>query len=164
MGPMSSAPTPAEIARDARWLAQALDPTAGMVRLIAMDREAYRGASFLDDRLLQTPVDAQIVPWPQVEEAMAGELRHDARWIFHIGHVGSTLLSRLLGEIDGVLGVREPRLLRDLALSPAEVRTRYLAPVTKLMSRTFAADEIACVKATSFASEIAVQLVPSGER
>ena len=32
------------------------------------------------------------------------------------------------------------------------------------MSRTFAADEIACVKATSFASEIAPQLVPPGER
>src|SRR5437764_4442575 len=164
MGPMSSAPTPDEIAQDARWLAQALDPTAGMVRLIALDREADRAASFLDDRLLQTTVDAQIVAWPQVEEAMADELRSDARWIFHIGHVGSTLLSRLLGELQGVLAIREPRLLRDLALSPPEVRERYLRPVPKLLSRTFAADEIACVKATSFASEIAPQLVPPGER
>ena len=97
---MSSAPSPPEIARDARWLAQALDPAAGMVRLVAMGREAYRAASFLDDRLLQQPVDAQIVPWPNVEDAMSGALRHDARWIFHIGHVGSTLISRLLGEID----------------------------------------------------------------
>ena len=95
---------------------------------------------------------------------MSGELRSDARWIFHIGHVGSTLVSRLLGELDGVLAIREPRLLRDLALSPPEVRQRYIAPVPKLMSRTFAADEIACVKATSFASEIAPQLVPPGER
>ena len=47
---MSSAPTPQEIARDARWLAQALDPSAGQVRLIAMDRDSYRAASFLDDR------------------------------------------------------------------------------------------------------------------
>jgi hypothetical protein len=164
MGGMSSAPTPEEITRDARWLAQALDPTAGMVRLVAMDREAYRAASFLDDRLLQTPVDAQIAPWPQIEEAMEGELRHDARWIFHIGHVGSTLVSRLLGELDGVLAVQEPRLLRDLALSPPEVRQRYIAPVAKLMSRTFAESEIACVKATSFASEIAPELVPPGER
>jgi hypothetical protein len=164
MGGMSSAPTPEEIAQDAKWLAQALDPTAGMVRLIAMDREAYRAASFLDDRLLQAPVDAQIVPWPQIEEAMSGELRSDARWIFHIGHVGSTLVSRLLGELDGVLAVREPRLLRDLALSPPEVRQRYIAPVAKLMSRTFAESEIACVKATSFASEIAPELVPPGER
>jgi hypothetical protein len=164
MGGMSSAPTPEEIARDARWLAQALDPSAGMVRLIAMDREAYRMASFLDDRLLQAPVDAQIVPWPQIEQAMEGELRHDARWIFHIGHVGSTLVSRLLGELDGVLAIREPRLLRDLALSPPEVRQCYIAPVAKLMSRTFAELEIACVKATSLASEVAPELVPPGER
>jgi hypothetical protein len=159
---MSSAPTPDEIARDARWLTQALDPAQGMVRLVAMDQDSYRQASFLDDRMLQRPVDAQIVPWPDVEAAMAGDLRQDARWIFHIGHVGSTLISRLLGELDQVLSVREPRLLRDLALSPAEIRCAYLTPVPKLMSRTFAKEQLACVKATSFASEIAAELVPSG--
>jgi hypothetical protein len=161
---MSSAPTAEEIARDARWLTQALDPSAGVARLIAMDRESYRQASFLDDRLLQQTVDAQIVPWPDVEAAMESELRQDARWIFHIGHVGSTLVSRLLGELDGVLALREPRLLRDLALSPVEVRAGYLGPVPKLMSRTFGENEVACVKATSFASEIAAELVPAGER
>jgi hypothetical protein len=154
---------PKEIARDATWLAQALDPAAGMVRLIAMSRESYRAASFLDDRMLQQPVDAQIVPWPPVEEAMSGKLRTDTRWIFHIGHVGSTLLSRLLGELPKVLAIREPRMLRDLALSPAAVRRGYLDPVAKLMSRTFADDEAACVKATSWVSEIAPELVPAGE-
>lgn len=161
---MSSAPTADELAQDARWLAQALDPAAGVVRMIAMDRDSYRAASFLDDRLLQQPLDAQLLPWPEVETAMAGELRSDARWIFHIGHVGSTLLSRLLGELAGVLTLREPRLLRDLALSPPEVRAAYIAPVPKLMSRTFDGDEMALVKATSFASEIAAELVPAGER
>ena len=161
---MSSAPTADEIARDATWLAQALDPSAGMVRLVAMSRDSYRSASFLDDRLIQQPVDAQIVPWPEVEAAMAADLRSDARWIFHIGHVGSTLVSRLLGEIEGVLALREPRLLRDVALSPPEVRECYVGPVAELMSRTFAAEEIACVKATSFASEVAPALVPPGER
>src|SRR5947208_15567484 len=106
MGPMSSDPSPQEIARDACWLAQALDPAAGMVRLVAMNREAYRAASFLDDRLLQPPVDAEIIPWTEVEGAMSGALRHDARWIFHIGHVGSTLVSRLLSELYGCLAIR----------------------------------------------------------
>ena len=161
---MSSAPTADEIARDATWLAQALDPTEGAARLVAMDRDSYRAASFLDDRFLQSPVDAQIVPWTLIEEAVSGEVRSDARWIFHIGHVGSTLVSRLLGELEGVLAVREPRLIRDLALTPAEVRGRYIAPVPKLMSRTFAEEEVACVKATSFASEIAPELVPPGGR
>jgi hypothetical protein len=161
---MSSAPTADEIARDARWLAQALDPARGVIRLVAMDHEAYRDASFLDDRMLQQPVDPQVLPWPSVEAAMEGELRQDARWIFHIGHVGSTLVSRLLGELPNVLAVREPRLLRDLALSPPEIRERYIPPVPKLMSRTFAEDEFACVKTTSFVSEIAAELVPAGER
>ena len=161
---MSSAPTAEAIARDATWLVQALDPSAGMVRLVAMDRDSYRAASFLDDRLLQQPLDAQIVPWPDVEAAVSGEMRSNARWIFHIGHVGSTLVSRLLGEIPGVLAIREPRILRDLTLSPPEVRDRHVAAIPKLMSRTFAAEEIACVKATSFASEIAPLLVSPGER
>ena len=161
---MSSAPTPQEITRDARWLAQALDPSAGEVRLIAMDRESYRAASFLDDRVMQQPVDAQVVAWPAVEEAVSDDLRNDARWIFHIGHVGSTLVSRLLGELPGVLAIREPRLLRDVAMCPPAVRARYLAAVPKLMSRTFGEDETACVKATSWVSEIAPDLVPAGER
>ncbi|HEX6785408.1 MAG TPA: hypothetical protein VF098_12255 [Sphingomicrobium sp.] len=161
---MSSAPLPEEIARDATWLAQALDPVGGRVCLVAMSRESYRAASFLDDRLMQQAVDAQIIAWPDIEAAMVADLRTDARWIFHIGHVGSTLISRLLGEIEGVLGVREPRALRDLALVPPEVRGRYIGIIPKLMSRTFAENEFACVKTTSFVTEIAPALVPTGER
>ncbi|HEY4070140.1 MAG TPA: hypothetical protein VGM04_01115, partial [Sphingomicrobium sp.] len=146
---MSSAPTADGIARDATWLVQALDPTEGAVRLIAMNRESYRAASFLDDRMLEAPADAEIVPWTVIEEAVTDDMRSDARWIFHIGHVGSTLVSRLLGELDGVLAIREPRLLRDLALTPAEIRHRYVVPVPRLMSRSFAEHEVACVKATS---------------
>jgi hypothetical protein len=161
---MSSSPSTGEIAQDATWLAQALDPAGGRVRLVAMDRESYRAASFLDDRLMHQTIDAQVVPWPDVERAVAEDLRVDARWIFHIGHVGSTLISRLLGEIDGVLAVREPRFLRDLALVPTEVGQQYIGSIAKLMSRTFGKDEVACIKATSFVSEIAPALVPAGER
>src|SRR3954471_18905473 len=161
---MSSAPTAEEIARDATWLAHALNPSTGMIRLVAMNRDSYRAASFLDGRLVSQPADAQIVPWPEVQAAIAGDLRSDARWIFHIGHVGSMLISRLLGELGGVLALREPQILRDLALSPPPVRQAYLAPVSKLMSRTFADEEVACVKATSYVSEIAGALVPRGER
>lgn len=155
---------PDEIARDARWLAQALDPAAGEARLVAMDRESYRAASFLDDRIMQQPVDAHIVPWPTIEAAATEIARCDARWIFHIGHVGSTLVSRLLGEIPGVLAIREPRLLRDVALTPTAIRDRYVTPLPKLMSRTFGEQELACVKATSWVSEIAPEIVPAGER
>ena len=76
---MSSAPLSEEIARDATWLAQALDPVGGRVCLVAMSRESYRAASFLDDRLMQQAVDAQIIAWPDIEAAMVADLRTDAR-------------------------------------------------------------------------------------
>jgi hypothetical protein len=160
---MSSAPPPEEIARDARWLVQALDPQAALVRLIEMDRESYRAASFLDDRMLQQSVNASIVPWSAVESALPANARRDARWIFHIGHVGSTLIARLLGEISDVLSVREPRFLRDMTIVPPEDRPGMSIASQSLFSRTFGPAEVALVKATSFVSEIAPELVPPGQ-
>ena len=158
---MSSAPTPAEIAADARWLAQAMDPASGNTRFVALTADAYRQESFLDDRLFQSPRSFHPLPW-DVAVAGLGEARADARWIFHIGHVGSTLLSRLLGELPGVLSVREPRILRDLAGAGPSAEFFFPA-VRQLLSRTFAKNETALVKATSFASEIAAELIgPNG--
>lgn len=161
---MSSAPNAAEIARDARWLVQALDPASGMVRVVRMDAQAYRDASFLDDRMLGKQHFAGIVPWDSVTAALPDDARTDARWIFHIGHVGSTLVARLLGELDGVLAVREPRILRDVAILSPGRRREFVLALRKLLSRTFADQETALVKATSFISEIAPELVPPGER
>ena len=107
---MPGAPTAQEIVRDAGWLLQALDPTGELVRLVEMNREAYRLASFLDDRMFQAPRNSQIGRWFEIVEAIPADARRDARWIFHIGHVGSTLVARLLGELEGVLSIREPRI------------------------------------------------------
>ena len=161
---MSSGPSAEEIARDARWLVQAVDPNAGMARMVEMDRDAYRAASFLDDRMMTEARTAHLVQWGVVAEAADRGRRTDARWIFHIGHVGSTLISRMLGELPRVLCVREPRSLRDASFFAPQVRKPYVDALPKLMSRTFAPDETACVKATSFVSELAAELVSAGER
>jgi hypothetical protein len=161
---MSSAPDAREIVRDATWLAQALDADSGLVRLVRMDPDAYRNASFLDDRMFAERMESHVVPWAGVTGALPDEAKADARWIFHIGHVGSTLIARLLGEIDGVLSIREPRILRDLALLPQSRRAEFLPGVRKLLSRSFAPHETALVKASSFVSEIAPGLVPASER
>ena len=161
---MSSAPGPQEIARDATWLPQALDSEQGLVRLVRIDAAGYAQASFLDDRMFTQQRESQVVPWAGVADAVSSDMRTDARWIFHIGHVGSTLVARLLGEIDGVLSIREPRILRDVAMLPESRRADVVPPLRKLLARTFAPDETALVKATSFVSEIAPELVPSGER
>jgi hypothetical protein len=159
-----ASPTPHEIWRDAHWLAQAFDPSSGLVRLVEMNRADYRAASFLDDRLMQTPVSIHLLPLSELASAMPPGARRDARWIFHIGHVGSTLVARLLGELDRVLAVREPRLLRDLTGLPTAERTRLLQAVQALYSRVFEPNQIALVKATSFVSEMAADLVPASGR
>lgn len=155
---MSSAPTADVIWKDARWLAQAVDPRAGLVRLVEMTADSYRDASFLDDRMMQRPQTTHLLPWDDVADTMPAEARSDARWIFHIGHVGSTLIARLLGELNDVLSIREPRSLRDLAFFPHEVRSRFTPTVRTLHSRTFAPEQKALLKATSFVSEIAGEL------
>ena len=161
---MSSAPTPDEIWKDARWLAQAVDPRTGLIRLVEMTPQIYRDASFLDDRMFEQQRVSHLLPWAEATGGMPAGARRDARWIFHIGHVGSTLIARLLGELDSVLSVREPRALRDLTFFPPEVRSRFVPTLQALFSRTFAADQVALVKATSFVSEIAGELFPEGER
>ena len=124
--------------------------------------EDYRDASFLDDRMFAQQRASHLLKWPDVVEARPRGARADTRWIFHIGHVGSTLVARILGELESVLSVREPRALRDLTFFPADVRGDFVAPVRALMSRTFAVDQAAVVKATSFVSEIAGELSAGG--
>ena len=161
---MSSAPTPDEIWKDAHWLAQAVDPRAGLVRLVEMTADAYRSASFLDDRMFEQPRSSHLLQWNEVAGSVPADARRDARWIFHIGHVGSTLVARLLGELDSVLSIREPRALRDLTFFPPDVRARFVPTLQALFSRTFVPEQCALLKATSFVGEIAGELVPRDGR
>ncbi|QNM83107.1 hypothetical protein H8M03_01725 [Sphingomonas sabuli] len=153
---MSSTPSAEEIARDATWLVQALDADKAVVRLVRMDAARYRDASFLDDRMFAERFDSAVVPWSDLPSDIATPAT--ARWIFHIGHVGSTLVARLLGELDGVLSIREPRVLRDVAMLPPERREPFVPALRGLFARTFANGGMAVVKATSFVSEIAPEL------
>lgn len=162
---MSSAPTPDEIWKDARWLAQAVDPRAGLIRLVEMTPDDYRAASFLDDRMFQQKQrTTHLLPWGNFANAVPANARRDARWIFHISHVGSTLIARLLGELDGIVSVREPRALRDLTFFPADVRARFIPTLQALFSRTFDPEGAALIKATSFVSEIAGELIAPTQR
>ena len=154
---------PAEIFPDASWLAQAHDAGSDLVRFVAMGPEDYRAASFLDDRMFDRWRDVRVLPLPTVIDAAASSSRQDAAWIFHIGHVGSTLIARMLGEGGSILSIREPRILRDVALLEAGRQEAMAQAVRKLCSRSFAASQHSLVKATSFVSEIAPLLVaPEG--
>ena len=61
-----------------------------------------------------------------------------------------------------MLSVREPRALRDLTFFPQDVRARFIPTLQALFSRTFEPNGAALVKATSFVSEIAGELIAGG--
>ncbi len=155
--------------------AHSLDLAGDRLLLLELGEAQIAQASFLDARLL---AEGARGGWAAMEEVVAladPAARDDADWIFHIGHVGSTLLSRLLGRLPGVLALREPQLLRDLAdvharagapdapWDPAGAQART-AVLRRLLSRTFRPDQRAVIKATSFVSEIAPALVAPGAR
>lgn len=161
---MTAQPLPDQFAADARWLVQALDPRARLARLVSMDADAYREASFLDDRMMAGNPAATLVSLDELVTAGANIKSDRAGWIFHIGHVGSTLLSRLLGELDGVLAIREPRALRDLTMTDGAEMAGVASALRRLMGRTFVESDLAIVKATSFVSEIAPHLIGADAR
>lgn len=139
---------------------QSLDPRTGAVSLIRLGEAEYRKASFLDDRILTPNTLTRTIAWPQLESAVAASgLAESCDFLFHIGHVGSTLLSRLLGAHPQIFSLREPAILRILAQMYPKEFEPYLPTLLKLWSRTFAADQRALVKATSFASEVASNLL-----
>jgi hypothetical protein len=139
--------------------------------MLWMEEADYRQASFLDQRIVGPGSRLRTIAWHEAEAAIDAQARRDAQFIFHIGNVGSTLVSRLLGELDGVFALREPLLLRTFfeALGPlaapawtGQKSERRLAILRALLSRTFRSEQRAIVKATSFTSEIAPRLVPAG--
>jgi hypothetical protein len=159
----------AGLARSPDRLPHSWDPVHDAVLLAPMSEAAYAEASFLDGRILRPGTPGDWVAFPRlIEAAVALEERLD--WIFHVGHVGSTLLARLLGAHPQLLALREPAALRTAAqlradldgwespLSPEAFEAR-LGALLRLWSRGWRPDQTAIVKATSFVSEIAAELL-----
>ena len=127
----------------------------GLVRLSPVD---YEKASFLDGRL-QASLAAEL-PFSELAQA-AAESPLACDWIFHTGHVGSTLLSRLLGGHPRVFSLREPQVLRTLAAAEAvaDDLDRRLGVFQRLFSRTWGPPKRALVKATSLVTGLAPRLL-----
>jgi hypothetical protein len=154
---------------------QKIDLHSWMVLVVRFDAGTYRSASFLDDRILGPATQGA---WLSVGRAVeASRLVTNARpvhFIFHTGHVGSTLVSRLLDETGEVLSLREPLPLRTLAdvhdvlgrsdslLSDAQYELT-LAMFMRLWSRGYDVTHSVIVKATSSAGRLAVPILAASE-
>ncbi len=95
---------------------QKLDLVRERILLVGFDEAGYRAASFLDDRILGPATTGAWLSTGLVA-AQAERVREPRplHYILHTGHVGSTLLSRLLDTTGDVLSLREPLPLRTLA-------------------------------------------------
>jgi len=148
-----------------------LDARTDSVSLIRLTEADYAKASFLDGRILGPGVMSRAAAFPEIARAVEeGGLAERADFIFHIGHVGSTLLGRLLGRHPALLSLREPDILRTLARIRAEPEAlprpwsaddfeTHLATFLKLWSRSFRPKQRVLIKATSFASELAAEIL-----
>ena len=148
-----------------------LDLAGGRILVLRLDERTYHAASFLDDRILTPSTQGAWLPGPVVTEA-SRRVRdpRPVHFIFHTGHVGSTLLSRLLDETGLVLPLREPLLLRSIADTAesvgrpdsllGEAQFGALLDMTlRLWSRGYAGTRAVVVKATSSAGSLAPGLL-----
>jgi hypothetical protein len=133
---------------------------ADTLRFVCLDEAAYREASFLDQRLLHLS-PAQTLVSMGLAQSAAAQLRPRLHYVFHIGHVGSTLLSRLIGARASFFSLREPALLRALAAGGAAVLP--LPDLLALLARTWRPSQRAVVKVSSFVSELAEPLLAGSE-
>lgn len=170
---MADDPFHRRFAHDASLLPHMADLANDRVLIALLGETDYRTASFLDQRLLTDRIGREWMAWDALPDLDMAAPRPD--YIFHIGHVGSTLVSRLLAEAGDVLPLREPMLLRTLAQvaeridrpesvwSPELYRTR-LAQVSGWLSRSFGPGQRAMVKASSVITAIADDLTGADGR
>jgi len=153
----------AELAASPDLYPMALDAGRDALFFIRMRAEDYRSASFLDERVLTPATRGQWVRVADVARTMSSpRATRPLHFIFHSGHVGSTLLSRLLDETNRVLGLREPLPLRTLAEAHdanAPSLDGRIEILLRLWERGFPATEAVVVKATSTAERLGARLL-----
>jgi hypothetical protein len=156
--------TDTDLASSPALYPHSFDARGDRVMLVRLSAADYRLSSFLDRRMLAPGMDAAWFGYAPVASSAERVRPKSLHMIFHTGHVGSTLLSRLLDEVPGVLGLREPHPLQTLADMADETPAdeRYLARLKtflRLWSRGFAATDAVILKATSVAGRIAPDIL-----
>ncbi len=105
----------ATLAESPDWFCHQLDLEADRALLLRLEPAAIRAAAFLDERVLAGRSDGFRIPLATLRERAQACVGRAPHAIFHIGHCGSTLLARVLGELPGLRVLREPLPLRTLA-------------------------------------------------
>ncbi|MEM9303982.1 MAG: hypothetical protein AAGE01_17840 [Pseudomonadota bacterium] len=149
---------------NARWFPQQIDLVYGRLLLLELGEANYRQSMFLDQRLAAREPAQQVVPlWELAATTPVGT--NPRALICHVGHCGSTLVSRILQEATPALCLREPLPLQALAQVERE-RGDALAAVAdaryeeferflfSALGRSFGAEQPTIIKATSNCSNL----------
>jgi len=140
---------------------QKFDPLRDAALIVMLSEREYRAASFLDDRIISAAKPGTWVSCSALETRSANiQPGRPLHFLFHAGHAGSTLISRLLDETGLILGLREPLPLRTLAQlhdlcsqpSPPLSAARFAARLElflALWSRGYPWTDAVLLKATS---------------
>lgn len=133
------------------WHLYDFDEQQQQAILLELGESDYRAASFLDQRVEALAKQRQELPLAELQNTL-GVAARPVRCIFHLGHCGSTLLSRALAANPNVLPLREPLTLRRLAAEPA---ARHLLPlVLSAHTRVFHPAQVAMIKASSVCNQL----------
>lgn len=139
------------------------------VLLVRLSPATQSQASFLDERVLAPSTQGAWFPADAIARAAAALPEKSAAYIFHAGHCGSTLVSRLIEAAADAAVLREPLPLRAFAFDAAEdggallddgTRRARIALFEKLWARNSPA---AVIKATSICTDLAKRLAPVGQ-
>ncbi|MBZ6379876.1 MULTISPECIES: hypothetical protein [Pacificimonas] len=140
-----------------------------VIQFLTLSERDYLDQPFLDQRLLHGGQrQSYVIPLENLP-AESFALAKDPAVIFHLGHVGSTLVSRLLAEADAVLPIREPQSLRTLAttaldraaphsLISEDGHRQTIRAAVRLLGRPLGQRTQPIVKATSFTSLMATEI------
>ncbi len=145
-----------------------LDAVNRRLLLVRLTAARVREATFLDQRALD---GSEAGAWVPLAAALAAAPQNAGPTgiILHCGHCGSTLVSRLLGELPGAWVLREPLVLQTLAaearargtpearLTPEEFR-RSLALIQAAYAKLPPGAQRAIVKHTSLTANLGVEL------
>jgi len=153
---------------NAAWHLYALEPETQSSQWLQLSEAQFRAASFLDQRLLM-PIGGHAaatpysLPLEKLSELAIAQAVPQAHFIFHIGHCGSTLISRALAATTEVLPIREPLSFRQLAARlPAtanEEWARMLDLALAAHSRVFRPEQVSMIKATSTCNNLILPLM-----
>lgn len=165
-----------EITDTPLWHMYDYDLSTQTFTLMRLEERIYRETSFLDQRVaaLRLPTIRYELKHLAGMFPRLGDARGPMGFIFHVGHCGSTLLSRALGLSERVLPLREPMTLRTLSADERELDSpmSFLSradwawlrtTIIDTLARRFRPDQFNIVKATSTGNNLIAPIMDDSE-